>query len=100
MFKLLGALIKLSLFSIVILIAGQLIEFKGRTLSDHVRHQLRIAEKSESVDQLKSFASSLVRDSKIKIKKEIKSDADELSASEQEKLKSLIKDLGGRDSKR
>lgn len=59
MLKFLGTLAKLSLFAGAVLIAGQLIHFNGRTLSEHVGMKLSRIERSPQIKSLKSEARRL-----------------------------------------
>lgn len=59
MLKFLGTLVKLSLFAGVVLIAGQLIHFNGRSLSEHVGLKLSRIERSPQVKSLKNEARRL-----------------------------------------
>ena len=59
MLKLLGTLVKISLFAGAVLIAGQLIHFHGRSLSEHVGLKISRIERSPQIKSLKNEARRL-----------------------------------------
>ena len=59
MLKLLGTLVKLSLFAGIVLIAGQLIHINGRSLSEQVGLKLSRIERSPQIKSLKNEARRL-----------------------------------------
>jgi hypothetical protein len=110
-------LLKVSLFSIVILILGNWLKIGNRTISDQVKTELAQAERSEIASKLRSWASQVTTDSKMgsQIKARIEqytgssagpnggspdhSSVERISQSERQKLKSLLQELnppGGR----
>lgn len=113
MLKVLGLLFKFSLFSILVLVLGNVLSWNGRTISDQVRTSLsqveRAADKaggSEVVEEVKDWTGKLVRDARDGAGKRFsgnkesaaattnKADAkEEIPSTEREKLRSLIQQL-------
>jgi len=104
MFKFLGFLLKSVLLIAIVLVLGQVLEIDGKTVSDHVKSGIRMAEKNEGVAELKEKAQSLLRDSEKGARSPANesSDAKELSrnlqafreakAKEKAALQELLKD--------
>lgn len=107
MLRSIGWLIKVSAFSILILVLGQLIHWGNRTLSDEVKYQMAHAEQTQSYRTLKNWASTLMQDAKEGARKrwdsfflsskrasaQSFSEEDEIPSSEKQKLKALIQEL-------
>lgn len=72
MLKAMGALLKLALFSIVILLAGQWISWDGRTLSQHVQAQFAHAEKSDTAAYMRGLARRVTEDARSGFEKKTK----------------------------
>jgi hypothetical protein len=121
MIKAISFLFKLTLFSILVLVLGNMLKIGDRTISDQVKTELAHAERSEFAAKLKNWASQITTDSRvgsqIKAKVEQFSGAssgasssahdsssssrmtDRISPSERQKLKNLLQELnppGGR----
>ena len=109
MFKILGFFIKLTIFSALVLIIGNLIHWNGRTVSDQVKTQLSHAERTAwvGVSGMKHWAGKLTGDSKegSARKKTLRpnaalepmdsneDDSKKIPASERQKLRALIEEL-------
>jgi hypothetical protein len=113
MLKLVSMLIKLALFSVLILVLGHYIHMDGRTVSDHVKSHLSQAEGSTIARQLRTWAGSLAEDARsghsrisgvaqglenkvgMKVEDNIRtsSAAAERAPSERQKLRALIREL-------
>lgn len=59
MFKAIGWLIKLTVFSGIILILGSMVHWKGHTVSDQVKTSLASAQTSETIDDIKTWANHM-----------------------------------------
>lgn len=104
MFKFLGFLLKSVLVIAIVLVLGQVLEFEGKTISDHVKGLIRVVEKEERVAGLKEKAQSLLRDSEKGARSPAreKSDTEEMNknlnqireakAKEKAALQELLKD--------
>ena len=62
MFKLMGFFVKITLFSSMILVLGQLIHWNGKTVSDQVRTHLSQAQRSSAVKRARGVAVDLADD--------------------------------------
>jgi hypothetical protein len=56
MFKAIGWLIKLTVFAGIILILGNMVHWKGHTVSDQVKTSLASAQTAETLDDIKTWA--------------------------------------------
>lgn len=101
MFKLLGWMVKVTLFAAAVLILGNIVRIKGRTLSDQVRTEMAHAEKSEIATRARKLAGQITEDAREGYSGRIKAgaapakerDAEEFFSSERQKLKALIQEL-------
>jgi hypothetical protein len=59
MFKAIGWLIKLSIFAGIILVLGNMLHWRGRTVSDQVKTSLAAAQQSETLDDIKTWANHM-----------------------------------------
>mgnify|MGYP001614004982 CR=1 FL=1 len=89
MFNLVFTLLRLTLFSTLVLIGGSLIHWEGKTLSNRVEVRVRGVGSSSFVRGVTGWAIGL-------IKPEIQTQAKK-TPSEQQKLKALLRELGERD---
>lgn len=64
MFKMIGWMIKTSLFALAILVLGSMIRWNGETLSDQVKTGIAHAEPSRVAEKIKRWASGLVDDAR------------------------------------
>ena len=62
MFKLVGFFVKIILFSAMILVLGQLIHWKGKTVSDQVRTHLAQAQRSTAAKKARGIVVDLADD--------------------------------------
>jgi hypothetical protein len=56
MFKAIGWLIKLTVFAGIILILGNMVHWRGHTVSDQVKTSLASAQTAETLDDIKTWA--------------------------------------------
>lgn len=118
MFKILFAPIKLVIFSVIVLVLGNLIEIKGQSISDHVLVQIRSIENSsitqgiiEGIQKIAQKSNSAIKDrvstsqsaiqkngnKKERVLRETyrkKSPEPSLSPEDQAKLRKLLKSMG------
>src|SRR4051812_19564944 len=96
MLRLMWSIVKLCLFAIVVLAAGNLVHWRGRTLSDQVRFGLSQAEHSIApaltIPDLKKLGApgSLFRKP---LQESSDAGSDEVAPSERQKLRALIREL-------
>ncbi len=97
MFRILGFFLKVACFSVFVLILGNAVTWRGRSLSDHVRMQVLSAEKSEVIYTLRNWAKHVTQDVRLGYQKKSASTTapaqDVISASERQKLRALIREL-------
>lgn len=89
MFKLIGFLIRLSFFTIIVLVLGNTVKWKGRTISDQIRLKISHAER-------------LLQNPKghFKLEEESRRFIDKIPPSERQKLKDLIRELNSEAPKK
>jgi len=112
MLRLIGFMIKVCVFSIVVLLLGNVIHWRGRTLSDQVRTSMSQVERAvehridpSTANTVKHWSKKLNFDSAAKPgskpeKIKVASDAQEegpdmIPPSERQKLRALIRELNG-----
>jgi hypothetical protein len=108
MLKSMSWILRLSLFTLVVLIIGNIVRWNGKTISDQVKTQIAHAERSETLTTAKEWTSRLARDAKkgiekktglilqpILTKEEGNSDESKIPSSERQKLRALIRELNG-----
>ena len=107
MLKSLGSLIKLLLFSILILILGNSMHWGKRTISDEIKHQMAHAQETPTYRGFKHWTETLLEDAKEGAQKKWESisprgpqnnvqsfsEEDDIPSSEKHKLKALIQEL-------
>ncbi len=111
MLKLLGFIIKISVFSLVVIALSHLVQLRGRTVSDQVKIQMAQAEKAEITRSVKKFATESVPSAVTQMVKDSKQGAarvsnlvkdqvvgERLDLTEREKVKNLIRELNSSDS--
>lgn len=64
MIQFLASLFKVALFTLFVLVLGQVVRWDGRTLSDQVKTTLASAERSKPLDQVRRKSSELVEESR------------------------------------
>ncbi len=88
MFRLIGFIVKTTLFALIVLILGQLLSWNGKSVSDQIKTQLSQAEHTEVVQNIKGWTQKLtLPKNKTRLRQE------SISISERQKLKSLIREL-------
>jgi hypothetical protein len=108
MLNALGSLLKTSAFIIGILLAGQWIEWDGKTLSSHVQRTWNQTMNLQTLERIKEWAKEVTHDAtegakKLSSSDEVRSRAaaparngsEEITSSEREKLRNLIRELNG-----
>ncbi len=97
MLKAIGWLVKLAVFSVVILVLGNWLRWDGKTVSDQIRTHLSQAERSDTVSSVRKWAGSLVEDARRGTSRLSNPDQfaskEEIKASERQKLRALIREL-------
>ena len=96
MFRAIGFLIKISLFSLLVLILGNWIRWNGVTISDQIKFQMAHAEKSAVWMNITQWSENMVHDARDGFKKKPQLRSTELEdhpSSERRKLKALIQEL-------
>src|SRR5262245_11046742 len=97
MFRAIGFVFKVAIFSLAVLILGNWIKWDGLTLSDQVKTHLSHAESTVPYyEKLKDWAGDLVDDARagaVKRKSTKNREDQEIKASERQKLRALIREL-------
>lgn len=95
MLKLIGLVLKLALFSFFVLVLGNWVRWDGKTISDQVKLRMSHADEYEIIGSVKTWADQLTQDAKQGFHKKIDRVAaqEEISPSERQKLKALIREL-------
>ena len=92
MLKLIGSVIKISLFAGLVLVLGNWIRIGNKTVSDQIKTQLSHAEISTPVNQAREWASQITNSSRTAPRPAApaKAKAEKISESERKELRSLI----------
>lgn len=100
MLKLISFLIKLSIFSVVVLAVGNRLKIGNQTVSDKVNTQLAHAERSELAGKVRRLAGQLKEDASEGFRNKVRSneDLEKIVSSEREKLRALIRELNSSSS--
>lgn len=101
MLRLFWILIKCALFSIVIVVLANWIQWKGKTVSDQIKIQMAHAERTDLVTKVRTWTKNLADDAtrgamnklEYEKKKLENQGAESIPPSEKQKLRSLIQDL-------
>src|SRR5690348_13926235 len=96
MLKLLGFMIKLALFSLIVLALGNWIEWDGKTISDQIKVQMSHPAKKGMIHDIQGWAEKLTSDAREVFQKKLANEStatEDITPSEREKLRSLIHDL-------
>ena len=80
---------KFLILTAVILILGNWLQWRGRTLSDQVKTSMAHAEKSELLLGARKWADGLTQDARKGLEKQ----SEDILPSERQKLKALIREL-------
>ena len=101
MLKFFGFVLKLGALSLIVLILGNLIHWKGRTISDQVKSQMSQAQRLELVGQVKHWSNKVVHDANVggssigNSRVRANRESQEILPSERQKLRQLIRELNG-----
>ncbi|OFZ18364.1 MAG: hypothetical protein A2X94_12510 [Bdellovibrionales bacterium GWB1_55_8] len=103
MLKLIGLGIKLTVLGTIFLVLGNVLEWRGKTISDQVKVQIAQAERSQLFHRVRKISSELSEDSRLGQKQAhkfgrknnsgVRSTEEDIPVSERQKLKSLIREL-------
>jgi len=111
MLKLIGWVIKTTIFAAVILVLGNWIHWKGTTLSDHIKTQMAQVDRHAPIElskihlnQLPEAAKNIIRESRIESKKSASTrgqpstarahdSRDRISTQDQAQFRALLKEL-------
>jgi hypothetical protein len=94
MLKLGGLLMKFTFFSILVLVLGNALHWRGRTISDQVRIHMAHAERTELYETVKAWAERITLDAKKgATKRANQMTIEEIPATERQKLNALIREL-------
>ena len=101
MLRLIGWLCKVILFTAVVLVLGNWFHWGGKSISDQVKTGMAHAEKNPWISDAKDWATSVTEDVKMGIlknggKKASRLEVEEVTGSERQKLRALIKELNGK----
>lgn len=102
MLKLVGFCLRVLIFSIAILVLGNWLRWDGKTLSDQIKHQMSHAESSRFAGAVRDWAEKVTHDTRSSLPKSLDhSDPEEedISPSERQKLKALIRELNSSHKK-
>lgn len=103
MFRALRFTFKVILFSAVVMVIGNLVEWKGKTVSDRIKTHLSQARQSPVIHQVKDWGEDLADRAKEKVNSislknrvgtgSMGESESHIPSSEREKLRSLIREL-------
>ena len=106
MFRAIGFIVRITLFSLFVLLLGNVVRWHGQTVSDQLRTHLAGVQRSNAADSVRSWVGDLSSDvnrgahHKPMIAPGAGSapgpnDRGQIKGSERQKLRALIRDLGG-----
>ncbi len=95
MLKLIGLLFKISLFALAVLVLGNLVQVRGRTVSDQIKTQMSHAERLLPVQPLEEWRKKIKNSSDDLLH----SAQEEILPSERKKLQGLLRELNSQDSR-
>ncbi|MFZ9595645.1 MAG: hypothetical protein ACO3A2_06155 [Bdellovibrionia bacterium] len=92
MLRFIQFLIRITVMSLLILVLGNALQWRGRTISDQVKIQMAHAERSETFESLQHWAQKLSKEAKQGFfkKPHFSPPVEEFHSQEKQKLKSLI----------
>lgn len=98
MLKTIGFCLKLTVFSFLVLILGNWLRWNGRTISDQVKLRMAHAERTDLYETVRGWATTVTSDAKKGVQKRLERASgpqaqEEISSSERQKLKALIREL-------
>ena len=94
MLKIIMFLFKVGILAAIVLVLGNVIEWRGKTVSDQIKTQWAQAQRTEIANQIRDWASKITQDSAQGVrKKQDAQESPEISSSERQKLRALIREL-------
>ena len=95
MLKLLGLFIKLALFAVFVLVLGNWLQWRGKSISDQVKLGMSHAEHTQTFSQIKKWATTVSHEAQLGFQKRESetSSKEDIPDSERQKLRSLIREL-------
>lgn len=103
MIRAFGFILKVFTFSIVVLILGNWLKFRDKTISDQIKTEISHAERSDLAGKIRTWADHLSEDMRQGFKKKINFEnrnrvaeihtPETITTSERQKLKNLIQEL-------
>lgn len=99
MLRLIGFLVKVTFFSVLVLILGNWLHWDGRTISDQVKIHLSHAERSPVLGEVRHWTNGLINQASQSALKDPGPKSGEILSSERQKLRVLINDLNSTRSK-
>lgn len=101
MFKIVGFFLKLTVFSLLVLVIGNWLRWDGITISDQIKLKMSHAEDTGLFDSVRDWADQLTHDAKRGFHKKLGqiSSQEEIPSSERQKLRALIRELNSSHKK-
>jgi len=101
MLKLIALFLKLALFSLFVLVLGNWVRWDGKTISDQVKLKMSHADEADIIGSVRDWADRLTHDAKHGFQKKMDrvTAQEEISPSERQKLKALIRELNSSHKK-
>jgi len=108
MLKAIGYLIKLTVFSVLVLVLGNWLRWDGKSISDQIKTRMAHAEKENILntvqDTVRGWAEKVTHDARKGYRKKLEQPTaiapqEEISSSERQKLKALIRELNSSHKK-
>ncbi len=100
MLRCIGWILKVTLFTAMVLILGSLIRFNGKTVSDQVKTQLAQVERPTGLyERAKHYVGNWIGGEKKRPRAKTETESmtgDAIPASERQKLRALIRELNSR----
>lgn len=93
MLSLLGSIIRLAVFSAIVLALGHVIHWRGKTLSDQVKVGMAQAQRTEAADRVKHWSRKVAQEAQKASGAGTTGLHQEIPLSERQKLKDLIREL-------
>ncbi len=98
MLRTIGFSLKIALLSTLVLILGNWVRWDGKTISDQVKLKMAHAERTHLLGTMRGWAEKLTQDARKGIQRKAEQitgapPQDEISSSERQKLKALIREL-------
>jgi hypothetical protein len=104
MLRLIGTVIKTAIFAIIVLVLGNWLRWDGKTISDQVKIGMAHAEKQNILQSVRVWAEQITHDAKQGLRRKpsqplTSQSTEEISSSERQKLKALIRELNSSHKK-